>query len=83
MRYKKNQWGALSDLVHTPLSAIARKKMQYTDTQIQEIKKFIMDEIETRECEWFSGFEVNPKEQRDVKLSLEELRIIFYALFEL
>jgi len=57
--------------------------MQYTDTQIQEIRKFIMDEIEAREGEWFSGFEINPKEQRNVKLLLEELRIIFYALFEL
>jgi len=45
-----------------------------------DLQVFIMEEIEARENEYFAGLEVNPKEQRSVKLNLEELRVLLAAL---
>ncbi len=45
-----------------------------------DLQQFIMEEMEARENEYFAGFEVNPKEQRSVKFSLEELRVLLAAL---
>lgn len=45
-----------------------------------DLQQFIMEEIESRENEYFAGLEVNPKEQRSVKLNLEELRVLLAAL---
>jgi len=45
-----------------------------------DLKQLIFEEIEDRENEYFAGLEVNPKEQRSVKLNLEELRVLLAAL---